>query len=114
MSWDIDSWVIQKPRVIGITAVKVLDKEALRAGYRIVSARTNTGIIYHGYDGRVGAASPDYILPGGEVQDAGEWHSVHHGEVWLVASIADQTAIIEKVITQNKPSYYEKKKWWQW
>lgn len=113
MAWQIDSWVVRRSFTIGTTATQILLKNALRAGYRVISAIVNTGIIYHGYTSIVSASSPDYILPGGRLRDEGEWQSVHHGEVWLVSNLASQTVHVEEILTLKKPRDYEKLPWWQ-
>lgn len=113
MSWDIDSWVIPTSETIGTTAVKVLSKEALRSGYRIASLESNTGNIHHGYDSRVSATSIDRIQPGGMLQDAGEWQTVHHGEVWLISTVEDQEVTIERIVCTRKPPGWQKRKWWE-
>lgn len=115
MSWNIDSWVIPSIVTVGTTPVKVLDKEALRAGYRISSLPTNLGVIYHRYSSSFPAATYnlDSILPGGVLEDTGPWQTIHHGEVWLASNLADQTVQVERIVCTQKPPGWEKRKWWQ-
>lgn len=118
MAWQIDSKVI--PQAIQLTAARtqLFKENPLRSGYRIYNHATNNQPVYHSYDERVSALSPDKILPGGFLEDIGEWQTVHHGEVWVFITTPADTPLLvtEEIIARKKTLDYEEKpekKWWQ-
>ena len=107
LTYPTDSEVLWKNVVVGLTAVKVLERYPLRSGYRIYNLRTNTGTVYHDYSDGVSTASPDYIIPGGWIQDSEEWQTVHHGEVWLIADAVNLTVRVDEVVARKKSPGWE-------
>ena len=83
---------------VGAAAVQALEQNKNRAGYRIIGPIGNTNNLYHGHDSRVAVTSDDIIVPGGRLEDEGEWLTIYRGEVWLISDAAGQTAIIEEII----------------
>ncbi|GAF88231.1 unnamed protein product [marine sediment metagenome] len=115
MAWQTDSYVNPVMWEIGVVAVRVLGVDALRAGYRVINLNANGGTIYHDYTNMVSVLSPDFIMPGGWLEDVGEWQTVHHGEVWLLSDIVGQDVRVEEIVANEKPPGWEPKpkEWWR-
>ena len=112
-NWPEITYVNPSDHTIGITASMVLDRNQLRSGYRVFNLVNNYGTIYHGYNDQVSVDDPDFILPGGCLQDVGEWQTIHQGEVWLVASYPGTVVRVEEIRVSPEWYYaYLRGGWW--
>ena len=111
--WPNETLVKQNPYVIGMEAEMVLDRNALRAGYRVIAQKWNTDPVYHGYNNQVSKLSPDVINPAMVLEDVGEWQTVHQGEVWLIADRADMDVMVEEIVVSPEWFYaHLRGGWW--
>jgi len=91
---------------INAAVVQVLHSNKMRAGYRIIAAPGNAGRIYHGRNANVNNTSHEFIDAEGIIEDSGNWESIYRGEVWLIASIANQECTVIEIIANSKPPGY--------
>lgn len=92
-----DNILVVSTHTVGITAGKVLDKNKKRIGYRVISDKDNTDIIYHGYNNAVSTSSRDRISPDAILKDEGDMKTVYKGEIWLVSGSAAQTVEVQEI-----------------
>lgn len=95
---DSGNYLSKNTHVVGTTAVKLLSDNKDRAGYRVLSSKSNIDMIWHGHDSGVSSSSLDAISPGGVLKDEGEWVTIYRGEVWAIAGSANQIVYTEEIV----------------
>lgn len=89
--------LFRKTLTVGTSAVQALKANKERAGYRVIGAQSNSDNVYHDHDANVSTSSEDVIVPGGRLEDEGEWETIYRGEVWLISGTAGQSVTIEEI-----------------
>jgi len=87
--------------VVGVTAVRVLERNRARVAFRVYAAAFNWDNVFMGYDtGLTVLNSLDVCGPGEMLEDSG-YYTCYKGDVYLISGTATQYVIVEEVIMRG-------------